>query len=245
MKITGTLKKMVKKIIFPNSYSNGAFIEYLRRNGVCIGDNVVIWAPNHTIIDIQKPWMISIGDNTQITEGVKILAHDYSISTCRKVYGQFACGGGLPVCIGNNVFIGMNAIILMGTNIGNNSIVGAGSVVKGNFPDGSIIAGNPARVIGNIENYYQKNLNEWVCNAKRCAKTIYKNSGHIPTIEEMSDGYAWLYLERTEENINKYKSWFDLPADDFEKVKSSFLNSEPYYSSFDEFIKECGFDSAE
>lgn len=58
MKITGTLKKMVKKIIFPNSYSNGAFIEYLRRNGVCIGDNVVIWAPNHTIIDIQKPWMI-------------------------------------------------------------------------------------------------------------------------------------------------------------------------------------------
>lgn len=61
----------------------------------------------------------------------------------------------------------MNAIILMGTNIGNNSIVGAGSVVKGNFPDGSIIAGNPARVIGN---YYQKNLNEWVSNAKRCAK---------------------------------------------------------------------------
>ena len=60
-------------------------------------------------------------------------------------------------------------------------------------------------------------------NAKRCAKTIYKNSGHIPTIEEMSDGYAWLYLKRTEENINKYKSWFDLPADDFEKVKSSFL----------------------
>ena len=44
----------------------------------------------------------------------------------------------------------------MGTNIGNNSIVGAGSVVKGNFPDGSIIAGNPARVIGNVENYYQK-----------------------------------------------------------------------------------------
>lgn len=94
MKITGTLKKMVKKIIFPNSYSNGTFIEYLRRNGVCIGDNVVICAPNHTIIDIQKPWMISIGDNTQIIEGVKILAHDYSISTCRKVYGQFACVGG-------------------------------------------------------------------------------------------------------------------------------------------------------
>lgn len=62
MKIAGTLKKAVKKLIFPNSYSNEAFIEYLRRNGVCIGDNVVIWAPNHTIIDIQKPWMISIGD---------------------------------------------------------------------------------------------------------------------------------------------------------------------------------------
>ena len=54
--------------------------------------------------------------------------------------------GGLPVCIGNNVFIGMNAIILMGTNIVNKSFVGDGSVVKVNFPDGSFIAGNPARV---------------------------------------------------------------------------------------------------
>ena len=49
--------------------------------------------------------------------------------------------------IGNNVFLGVNAIVLMGAHIGNNSIVGAGSVVTGKFGDNSVIAGNPAKII--------------------------------------------------------------------------------------------------
>jgi serine acetyltransferase len=49
--------------------------------------------------------------------------------------------------IRNNVFIGINCIILSNTSIGDNCIVGAGSVVRGHFPENSIIAGNPAQVI--------------------------------------------------------------------------------------------------
>jgi maltose O-acetyltransferase len=55
------------------------------------------------------------------------------------------------IVIGENVWIGLNSIILKGTTIGNNSIIAAGSVVKGNIPENVIVQGNPARVIKEIE----------------------------------------------------------------------------------------------
>jgi acetyltransferase-like isoleucine patch superfamily enzyme len=55
-----------------------------------------------------------------------------------------------PVIIGNDVFIGGRSIILKGVILGNGVIVGAGSIVTKSFPEGSIISGNPAKLIGNI-----------------------------------------------------------------------------------------------
>lgn len=52
-----------------------------------------------------------------------------------------------PIVIGDDCFIGANSIILKGTKLGNNVIVGAGSVVHGEWPDNCIIAGNPAKLI--------------------------------------------------------------------------------------------------
>jgi acetyltransferase-like isoleucine patch superfamily enzyme len=54
------------------------------------------------------------------------------------------------VRIGRNVFIGANAFVLPGTVIGDDAVVGAGAVVNGNVPPGTIIAGNPARPIGSL-----------------------------------------------------------------------------------------------
>ena len=58
--------------------------------------------------------------------------------------------------IGNNVFIGANVTILPGTTIGNNCIIGAGSVVKGICEDNYVYAGNPARKIISIDEYIKK-----------------------------------------------------------------------------------------
>lgn len=52
-----------------------------------------------------------------------------------------------PVIIGDECFIGANCLILKGTKLGRNCVVGAGSVVSGSFPDNVIIAGNPARIV--------------------------------------------------------------------------------------------------
>lgn len=96
---------------------------------------------------------ITIQEGCQITNYVSILTHSSHIAI--RLYGEsymdtpkkkvyFA----EPVSIGKYTFIGPHSIIMPGTNIGKGSLVSAYSYVKGDFPDFSIIAGNPATVVG-------------------------------------------------------------------------------------------------
>lgn len=100
--------------------------------------------------------LVTIGDRVVISGNVSILVHDYAISRALEAAGdklRSEVAFLRPVCIGNNSFIGMRSILLPGTNIGENVIVGAGSVVRGHIPDNSIILGNPAQVVGNTIEY--------------------------------------------------------------------------------------------
>lgn len=92
---------------------------------------------------------ISIGKNTDIGSGCKIIDNDfhplpYSQRTPEEQIDKIKKR---PIVIGEGCFIGANSIILKGTVLGNNVVVGAGSVVSGKFPDNVIIAGNPAKII--------------------------------------------------------------------------------------------------
>lgn len=103
--------------------------------------------------------MITIGKSTTISLEVVFLTHDYSISkglsaVNSPLYGKFL----KPISVGENCFIGMRTILLPGTIIGNNCIVGAGAVVKGRYPDNVVIAGNPAKIICTIEEFTNKHL---------------------------------------------------------------------------------------
>lgn len=232
------IKEIIKKRLYPNTYSSEAYVQYLRKNKVLVGEGTHFFAPRGTTVDIRKPYLIKIGKHCAITQGVVILAHDYSRIVLRHAKDAEFFGGSLPVEIGDHVFIGINSMILMGTKIGDHCVVGAGAVVKGEFPAGSIIAGNPAKVIGTVDRYYEKCKANWVTDAKLCAKTIYDNAGRLPKIEEMS-GYAWMFLPHTEESIQKYPWLTNLLADDPGQVKESFFKTEPIYPSFEAFLQDC------
>ena len=101
---------------------------------------------------------ITIGDNTCIGGNVKILDNDFHPVETEK--RNLLLSGKAPesgermewigtkeIEIGKNCFIGCNAIILKGTKLGDGCVVGAGAVVSGTFEPGSVIVGNPARVI--------------------------------------------------------------------------------------------------
>jgi maltose O-acetyltransferase len=120
-------------------------LKRLVRMGLELGKNVFIG--DDVIIDPSFPWLITIKDECTITDRVIILAHDAST---KKYINKTKIKS---VIIGEKSFIGVGSIILPGVTIGKNVIVGAGSVVTKDIPENSLVAGNPAKIIGNVDTY--------------------------------------------------------------------------------------------
>jgi len=102
---------------------------------------------------------ITIGDRAVISSNVILLTHDYSYTTGLIAIGRTPktdIGIIRPIVIGNNVFIGMNSILLPGTTTGDHVIIGAGSVVGGTIAENSIVAGNPAKTVNTMDNYVER-----------------------------------------------------------------------------------------
>jgi len=117
--------------------------EVWRKRGVEVGQNTYVYKNVRFGRGGKDP--ISIGNNCVLT-GCTILGHDASTNTALGLkYGELSPIQ--PVIIEDDCFIGYGAIVLMGVNVGKGSIVGAGAVVTSNVPPGSVVAGNPARII--------------------------------------------------------------------------------------------------
>lgn len=162
------LKEVAKKIIYGKHASSNAYISYLRGLGIQIGDDVTIYSPTKTLIDEQYPWTIKIGNHVRIAEGVKIITHDYSWSVMKTCSGVIAGASG-TIDIGNNVFIGMNSIILRNVTVGDNVIIGTGSVVTKDCEPNSVYAGVPAKRIMSLDDYAKKRTQAQAKEAKSLA----------------------------------------------------------------------------
>ncbi len=135
--------------------SNEEYIALLRKKGVTIGSGCSI---SKEVVFGTEPYLITLGDNVRVIQNVRFITHDGSLWVPRNMglvdkkadkYGR--------ITVGNNVNIGMGATILPGVRIGSNCIIGAGSIVTHDVPDGSVVAGVPARVIETVEGYVKKN----------------------------------------------------------------------------------------
>ena len=105
--------------------------------------------------------------------GGVILSHDYGWSVTKAVYGD-VLGSVRPTTIGDNVYMGMNAMILAGAKVGNNVIIGANSVVAKDIPDNCVAVGSPCRPIYTLEEYHEKRKNAQVKEAAEIIRAYYE-----------------------------------------------------------------------
>jgi maltose O-acetyltransferase len=120
-------------------------LEGLQANGLQLGRGVFVGGG--TVLDPDFCFLIEIGDDTTLSLEVMVLAHDAS-TRHHLGYSRVA-----PVRIGSRVFVGARAVILPGVTIGDDAIVGAGSLVRRDVPAGTVVAGNPARPLGRTDDY--------------------------------------------------------------------------------------------
>lgn len=142
-------------------------IFYYKKNGM-----VMQGTPRYisalTMFDGTDYSLITLGEGVTISSNIRILTHDWAVDTVHQAFSRCdkskrPIGRLEKVKIGDYSFIGTNSIIMPGCTIGKGVIVGAGSVVRGEIPDFSIVIGNPATIIGDSREYCKKIYNKINC----------------------------------------------------------------------------------
>ena len=141
------------KVFIRNSIRLEA-IELFEKPLLAIGDNCNIEQNVHIICSNK----VIIGENCSITANCSIVdtSHPYQDISIEKI-GNELNSEKQEVIIGDNCFLGMGSIILPNVLLGKNCVVGANSVVSKSFPDYSVIAGNPAKMIQR----YDQSSKQW------------------------------------------------------------------------------------
>lgn len=159
--VKGSIGKLYNIISTPHYMKK--CIKYLQKCGVNI-----FGVPNYISPDVYFDGhdysKITLMDGCVLSKEVFLLTHDYSIARgVEALHGKDWDKRKTPhflkeIYVGENSFIGARSMLLPGTHIGKNCIVGAGSVVKGNIPDNSIVVGNPAKVIAKTDEWARKHM---------------------------------------------------------------------------------------
>ena len=134
------------------------YVAYLRKHGMDI-EGMPQYIATSVQFDGKDFSRIHIGDKSVLSSDVRVLTHDYSIARALDAIGEDMTLEAYfvrDVRIGKNCFIGNRAILMPGTDIGDNVIVGAGSVVRGKVAANSMVIGNPHVVIGDTLEWAQK-----------------------------------------------------------------------------------------
>ena len=219
------VKEVLKKIAYGKRYSSETYIDYLRRIGVKIGEDCTIYVPSKTLIDEQYPWMITIGNHVRITEGVKILTHDYSWSVLKLYEGVSENPGAI---------LGASGTV----EIGNNVIIGAGSVVTSSCDHNGVYAGVPAKRIMSIDEYYEKRERAQFNEAKELAVEYFDRYGKRPGKEVFHEYFMLFETAEEAQKNDVFRNKIALCKNELDTVEYMRAHK-AMFSSYDEFIEKC------
>ena len=222
----GTIKRL---LAHRNSQS---LILYLKNKGIKIGKGCVFRRPFGVVIDTQRPTLISIGDNVDMNKNFSIYTHDYGSGVFKNVYGVVLNSSG-AVSIGNNIYFGANCTVLKGVTIGDNCIIGAGSIVSHSIPANSVAVGNPCKVICSIDDYFHKREIKAFYEAIEYVKSINERYGRRPKLSEMREEFIYFVDKR---NIDEYYPLMPIIRELGPHYKQWLEKHQARFSSFNEFI---------
>lgn len=126
-------------------------VSYAKHIGVSVGNNTEIY----TKFWSSEPFLITIGNNVQITDNVHFYTHGGG-NVIRRQYPDFDAFG--KIVVEDYAYIGSGSLILPGVTIGEGALVAAGSVVTKSVPPRVVVGGNPAKVLCTIDDYIVNNM---------------------------------------------------------------------------------------
>ncbi|MEJ5054248.1 acyltransferase [Sphingobacterium sp. MYb382] len=182
--------------------SSDSLLNYYRSKGCKIGQGTIAKYPKTLDIDFTRPSLIEIGDNVLLHKNLSIISHDFASRVFVNLYHDFVPSH-RKVIIGDNVWFGQNCTLLKGVTIGDNCIIGYGSVVTKSIPPGSVAVGVPAKVVSSVEDFYQKRKSYYLEEVVEYAISIMDQLNREPTIEDFFDDYVCFVDKR---NIHEYSA---------------------------------------
>lgn len=214
--------------------NNDAFCNYLRNKGVNVQERVKFRYPEHAVIDLTRPSLIEIGCDVDINDNFSIMTHDFGTFVFRNLYSDFIPSSG-RVKIGNNVYFGRDVTILKGVTIGDNCIIGLGSVVTKDIPSNSVVCGSPARVVFTLEEYYEKRKKQSVKEAILYARHLREKIGRDLLPDDFSEEWALFFRE---EDFKEYPEMHKIIDWRLSGCKKLFWEKhKPMFDGFNDFMR--------
>lgn len=231
--------KIIRKVshlcVYGHKTSSELYIRHLRNKGAQIGEGAVFFDSTTIKIDDGDCHMLTIGKNFQCTGGVTILTHDYGWSVTKAMYGE-VLGSVRPVTIGDNVYVGRNAMILPGAKIGNNVIIGANSVVTKEIPDNCVAIGSPCKKLYSMEEYYNQRKSVQLDEAVQIIRAYYERWGQKPPIDIMSDHF-WLFTNKKEDLTPHFIFQNELIKGSEKETWDNFYSHKPQFETYEDLVE--------